>query len=111
MRLVGGSNTAGGRVEVLVNGTWGTVCDDDWDDNDALVVCRHLGYKSGTATTRSKFGFNDKMIFWLTNMNCTGFEESLDKCSFEVARPNTCSDFEDAGVVCEGYTSMTIYIS
>ena len=47
IRLADGSTNYEGRVEICNDGTFGTVCDDFWDDNDAEVVCRQAGYFGG----------------------------------------------------------------
>ena len=46
IRLMEGSYSNQGRVEVYCNGQWGTVCDDGFSSYDARTVCKHLGYYS-----------------------------------------------------------------
>ena len=46
LRLAGSNIPGSGRVEICRLGEWGTVCDDYWSYNDAVVVCRQLGYST-----------------------------------------------------------------
>jgi len=101
IRLVGGATPNEGRVEVRRNGIWGTVCDDSWDDLDANVVCRQLGY-TGTGhqgLSFAYFGQGSGPIF-MDEVSCFGSETSLDACIFGGWNYHDCSHYEDAGVRC-----------
>ncbi|XP_034047246.1 immunoglobulin superfamily member 1-like [Thalassophryne amazonica] len=99
IRLVG-SDRCAGRVEVYNNNTWGTVCDDDWDIQDAEVVCRQVNCgMAKNAITRARFGQGSSQI-WLDNVGCTGSENSLVECSHRGFGQHNCNHGEDAGAVC-----------
>ena len=100
MRLIGGSWPGEGRVEIYYRGSWGTVCDDDWDINDARVVCRQLGYSSAVSAPQSaRFGQGSGRI-WLDDVQCQGYESSIGNCRHRPWGVHDCSHREDASVIC-----------
>ena len=100
MRLVGGSTSSEGRVELFYQGAWGTVCDDGWDLNDATVVCKQLGFSSASAAPHeAQYGQGTGDII-LDNVSCSGTEERIFDCSHNGYRSHNCSHGEDASVVC-----------
>jgi len=102
MQLVGGSGSHEGRVEILLHGEWGTVCDDDWDLNDANVVCKQLGYSMGASAARSSAYFREGSgIVWFDDVQCTGSEAHLYDCLNDGIGIHNCRHTEDAGVTCE----------
>ena len=88
-------------MEMYYNGQWGTVCDDGWDDTDAGVVCRQLGFgSSGTAIGSAGFGQGLGSI-WLSSVTCIGSETTLARCGHTgVGITSKCHHNEDAGVRC-----------
>ncbi|CAB1412920.1 unnamed protein product [Pleuronectes platessa] len=108
LRLVGGEEDFEGRVEVFHTGRWGSVCDDQWDDRDAEVVCRQLGFGGvAKAWSWAHFGQGSGPIL-LDAVKCTGNELFLDQCPHGDWEQHNCDHMEDAGVSCSPYTDGVV---
>lgn len=98
VRLVNGTDSCSGRVEVRLNGLWGTVCDTGWALTDAAVVCYEAGCGPAIeAKTGAFFGEGLGDIWW-SNVTCLGSESSLMNCQW---LQQACTHQNDAGVVCQ----------
>ena len=112
-------------MEVCSNNTYGTVCDDSWDELDARVICRQLGYEYNgiihvatlfycadmsssllllfccadvVPVRNGGFGSEHSRPIILDNVRCTGNETYLVNCSYDSV--GNCDHSEDAGVIC-----------
>ena len=92
-----------GLVQVYHKNTWGWVCDDEWDRQDADVVCRELGYTGSTALYNDDANLKGNNTIWMGNVQCTGSESSLYYCVHNGWQNQSCGRGQQmAGVVCAG---------
>ena len=100
MRLVGGTSPNEGRLEVLHNGQWGTICDDSWDLLDAHVACGQVGYTGADRildTTRVNEGTGPILM---DDVKCNGEENRLEVCQFRGWGVHDCFHSEDVRIAC-----------
>ncbi|XP_006812832.2 scavenger receptor cysteine-rich domain superfamily protein-like, partial [Saccoglossus kowalevskii] len=103
VRLQGGDSSHG-RVEVYTQGRWGTICSEQWDIQDAIVLCRELGFSTGASSARdpdvTDLATGD---IWMWDTECDGSEDSIFYCLSGKpigSPPSTCTHSTDASVIC-----------
>lgn len=102
LRLVNGTSHLDGRVEILYNGQWGTICGHHGDIYEAKVICRHLGFADAAAVRTDAFYGEGSGIVWL-RPSCYGDEKRIDECHHSGFGQNCGGDHsQDIGVVCSG---------
>uniref|UniRef100_A0A3B1K7T6 SRCR domain-containing protein n=1 Tax=Astyanax mexicanus TaxID=7994 RepID=A0A3B1K7T6_ASTMX len=106
VRLINGTGSCSGRVEVYYKGQWGTVCDDYWDIKDADVVCKQIGCGRAVYVHRNaNFGRGTGPIL-LDDVHCFGGEKSITECRHNEFGIHWCNHGQDAGVTCSGEESF-----
>ncbi|WAR30358.1 C163A-like protein [Mya arenaria] len=92
IRLVGGSSQYSGRVEILYNGTWGTLCDNGFSDRNAVVA----GFAQAIKNL-ANYPTAPAQI-WLDDVVCTGCEHNIADCNHRHWGSNNCNHDDDVGV-------------
>ena len=94
-------------MEVNYNGEWGAVCDSGWDQQDANVVCRQLGFESAILVD---FGQRPVADITLENVICSSNDRILASCGhYGVGLTVNCrSVYKVAAVKCQGTSMLTI---
>lgn len=93
MKIAGGNNDRSGRVVITIDGTSLSICDTKWTTTEANIVCRNLGYQSGTAILGSYFGGGTGRSF-IDNVTCSRNSPTILNCMHSEISTNSarCSD-------------------
>ncbi|XP_029464835.1 neurotrypsin-like isoform X2 [Rhinatrema bivittatum] len=100
VRLTGGHSHLSGRVELYYNGIWGTICDEEWTDWDASVICRQLGLSEIGMAVKNISSSSQLALTHLHTVTCRGDENMLLQCSYSKAVTRGCNHGNAAAVTC-----------
>ncbi|KAJ8264198.1 hypothetical protein GJAV_G00146340 [Gymnothorax javanicus] len=107
VRLVDGAGLCSGRVEVDHGNLMGTVCDADFDQQDAEVVCRELKCGVPKEWGAAVFGQGEGQM-WTEEIQCRGNESQIYSCPTAPSQYQSCSHRNDVGLKCSVYTESRL---
>uniref|UniRef100_A0A669C7V7 SRCR domain-containing protein n=1 Tax=Oreochromis niloticus TaxID=8128 RepID=A0A669C7V7_ORENI len=105
VRLLNGPSLCSGRLEVNYNQSnqskqsWTSVCEADFDQQDAEVVCRELGCGPPSALQGALYGDVGAPV-WSKEFQCEGHESTLLDCRSSNSTRNSCSPGKAVGLTC-----------
>ncbi|XP_077681203.1 scavenger receptor cysteine-rich type 1 protein M130-like [Eretmochelys imbricata] len=102
VRLLNGESRCDGRVEISLRGVWGRVLDDEWDMNDASVVCRELQCGVAEKAFNPPKSENGTGPVGLRRVQCAGNETRLTLCDISTSETAQAGIAEDVSVLCSG---------
>ena len=87
---------------------WGTVCEEYFDNTDAIVTCRSINAITTDAHPTKKFGYVNSGYAWFRYMACTGSESQFYECPRDGGKMSDsnswyyyrCEHYQDIGVIC-----------
>ncbi|XP_048011955.1 scavenger receptor cysteine-rich type 1 protein M130-like isoform X2 [Megalobrama amblycephala] len=107
-RLVNGSHLCSGRLEILDDQTWVSVCAAAFDQQDAEVVCRELDCGAPVQVLgEDAFGKGDARM-WTQEIQCRGNESQISFCSTSSTHKHSCTSDNNVGLICSGYTEAKL---
>ncbi|WAR24046.1 DMBT1-like protein, partial [Mya arenaria] len=106
VRLVNGTGPDDGRAEILINGKWGTICDDSFNINDTEAFCTMLGKKGAQFFTAAYHGQGTGPVH-IDRLDCNSSSQSLSDCPYLYT--NTCSHARDVSVGSILYADCSYY--
>ncbi|XP_067433192.1 scavenger receptor cysteine-rich type 1 protein M130-like, partial [Thunnus thynnus] len=98
-RLVNGTSLCSGRLEVKSEQSWSSVCEADFDQQDAEVVCRELGCGAPSVLQGALYGEVEAPM-WTKEFQCGGHESALLDCGRSDSARSTCSPGKAVGLTC-----------
>ncbi|XP_042592282.1 deleted in malignant brain tumors 1 protein-like [Cyprinus carpio] len=107
-RLVNGSHLCAGKLMIMHDQTWMSVCAAAFDQQDAEVVCRELDCGAPVKVLGAAAFDKGDTQMWTQEIQCRGNESQISFCSLSSSHKQNCSSDNIVGLICSSYTDLQL---